>query len=421
MRIIADLHLHSPYSRATSKHMNLAGLSQGAKIKGLNLLGTGDFTHPLWLKELKEKLEKFEKGIFVYNETYFILSSEVSTVFQKDGKRKEIHHLILAPSFEIVEQINEALAKYGDLKKDGRPILNLKASELVEILMSISKKILIIPAHVWTPWKSLFGSRSGFDRIEDCYEDQTRHIYALETGLSSDPAMNWRISALDKYTLVSNSDSHSPHPWRLGREANVFELKRLNYQEIFEVIKKKDKDKFLFTIEVDPNYGKYHWDGHRKCKVFLHPREAMKLNNICPVCKKPLTIGVLHRVEELADRAEGFVPKDAIPFKTLLPLYEIISHTLKINQLYSKKVLEIQNKLIEHFGNELKVLLEAKPEELEKVVDKKIVENILKVREGKVRFLPGYDGEYGKPLFNDEVIIRKTFSSQKALTDFSKP
>ena len=421
MRIIADLHLHSPYSRATSKRMNLAGLSQGAKIKGLNLLGTGDFTHPLWLKELKEKLEKFEKGIFVYNETYFILSSEVSTVFQKDGKRKEIHHLILAPSFEIVEQINEALAKYGDLKKDGRPILNLKASELVEILMSISKKILIIPAHVWTPWKSLFGSRSGFDRIEDCYEDQTRHIYALETGLSSDPAMNWRISALDKYTLVSNSDSHSPHPWRLGREANVFELKRLNYQEIFEVIKKKDKDKFLFTIEVDPNYGKYHWDGHRKCKVFLHPREAMKLNNICPVCKKPLTIGVLHRVEELADRAEGFVPKDAIPFKTLLPLYEIISHTLKINQLYSKKVLEIQNKLIEHFGNELKVLLEAKPEELEKVVDKKIVENILKVREGKVRFLPGYDGEYGKPLFNDEVIIRKTFSSQKALTDFSKP
>ena len=421
MRIIADLHLHSPYSRATSKHMNLAGLSQGAKIKGLNLLGTGDFTHPLWLKELKEKLEKFEKGIFVYNETYFILSSEVSTVFQKDGKRKEIHHLILAPSFEIVEQINEALAKYGDLKKDGRPILNLKASELVEILMSISKKILIIPAHVWTPWKSLFGSRSGFDRIEDCYEDQTRHIYALETGLSSDPAMNWRISALDKYTLVSNSDSHSPHPWRLGREANVFELKRLNYLEIFEVIKKKDKDKFLFTIEVDPNYGKYHWDGHRKCKVFLHPREAMKLNNICPVCKKPLTIGVLHRVEELADRAEGFVPKDAIPFKTLLPLYEIISHTLKINQLYSKKVLEIQNKLIEHFGNELKVLLEAKPEELEKVVDKKIVENILKVREGKVRFLPGYDGEYGKPLFNDEVIIRKTFSSQKALTDFSKP
>jgi len=420
MKIIADLHLHSPYSKATSKEMNLDGLTKGAKIKGLNLLGTGDFTHPFWLKELKGKLQEFEDGIFVYKDVYFILSTEVSTIFQKYGKKKEIHHLILAPNFEIVDQINEVLAKYGDLKKDGRPILNLKASELVEILISISQKILVIPAHVWTPWKSLFGSKSGFDKIEDCYEDQVKHIYALETGLSSDPAMNWRISDLDKYTLVSNSDSHSPHPWRLGREANVFELNKLNYKEIFEIIKKKDRDKFLFTIEVDPNYGKYHWDGHRKCKVFLHPKEAIKLNNICPVCKKPLTIGVLHRVEELADRPEGFVPKDAIPFKSILPLYEIISYTLKINQLYSKKVIEIQNKLIEYFGNELNVLLEAKKEELEKLVDKKIAENILKVREGRIRFLPGYDGEYGKPLLNDELVIRKTFTSQKALSDFNK-
>jgi len=223
--------------------------------------------------------------------------------------------------------------------------------------MQISKDILIYPAHAWTPWMSCLGSKSGFDSIEECYQDRVKYIFALETGLSSNPPMNWRLSKLDKFTLLSNSDSHSPWTWRLGREANVFELKKLSYWKILDVIKNKDKKRFLYTIEVDPNYGKYHWDGHRNCGISLHPKDAIKLNNICPKCGKKLTIGVLHRVEELADRPEGFVPKDAIPFKSLLPLYEIISFATGVNQLYSRKVLKEHDKLIENFGNELNVLL----------------------------------------------------------------
>ena len=420
MRLICDFHIHSKYSRATSKEMDIDGIAKGAKLKGLNLVGTGDFTFPLWLKELKEKLKPIEDaGLFEYEAIYFMLTCEVATYFSYGGKLKRIHHVIHAPSFEIVEQINEALAKYGNLKADGRPILNLSASQLVEILMEISKDILIYPSHAWTPWMSCLGSRSGFDSVEECYEDQVKHIHALETGLSSDPLINWRLSSLDKFTLLSNSDSHSPWPWRLGREANVFEVKKPSYWEILEIIKKKDKRRFLFTIEVPPSYGKYHFDGHRKCGVSLHPKDAIKLNNICPKCGKKLTIGVLHRVEELADREEGFVPKDAIPFKSLLPLYEIISFALGIEQLYSKKVLEEHDKLIGKFGNELNVLLNASKEELEKVTSKKIAEAIVKVREGKVNFIPGYDGVYGKPVFDEKVENKKIkIQFQKSLKDF---
>jgi len=424
MQIIADFHLHSKYSRATSPRMNLNGLSYGARIKGLNLLGTGDFTFPQWFKELKEKLKPIENtGLFKYNEVFFTLTAEVATYFTSEGKTKRIHHVIHTPSFEIVEQINEKLKKYGNLSLDGRPILNISAPELVEILMEISKDILIYPAHAWTPWMSCLGSKAGFNSLEECYQDQVKYIYALETGLSSDPPMNWRLSALDKFTLLSNSDSHSPWPWRLGREANVFELKKFTYWEILDTIKKRDKNKFLFTIEVDPNYGKYHWDGHRKCGISLHPRDAIKLKNICPKCGKKLTIGVLHRVEELADRPEGFIPKDAIPFKTLLPLYEIISFVTGTKQLYSQKIIQEQNKLIENFGNELNILLNVPKEELLKVTSKKIADAIIKVREGKVKYIPGYDGVYGKPVFEEkeyEKINKKElkFFSQKSLTDF---
>lgn len=416
MKIIADFHIHSKYSRATSREMNLEGLARGAKIKGLNLLGTGDFTFPLWLKELKQKLKPSGNGIFTYEDVCFTLTTEVATYFTYQGKMKRIHHVIHAPSFEIVDQINEALSKFGNLKADGRPILNLTAAELVEILMQISKDILIYPSHAWTPWMSCLGSRSGFDSVEECYQDRVKYIFALETGLSSDPAMNWRLSKLDKFTLISSSDSHSPWTWRLGREANVFELKELNYKEIYNAIKNKNRKRFLFTIEVDPNYGKYHFDGHRKCGVKLHPKDAIKLNNICPKCKRKLTIGVLHRVEELADREEGFVPKNAIPFKTLLPLYEIISFAWGKGELYSRKVLQEHDKLIEKFGNELNVLLNVSKEKLKDITDKRVVNAIIKVREGKVSFDPGFDGVYGKPLFNGKIEMKKI--SQTSLLEF---
>ena len=422
MRIIADLHVHSMYSRATSKLMDLNGMSRGAKLKGITLLGTGDATHPKWFKLLKQKLEPLEgAGLFKYEDVFFMLTGEVGTVYQQNGKKRDIHHLIHAPSFEVFEQINEALGKYGKLEADGRPTLSLTSPELIEILRGISDDIFVAACHIWTPWKSLFGSKFGFDSVEECYQDQTKFVFLLETGLSSDPPMNWRLSSLDKFTLVSNSDSHSPHPWRLGREANVFELKKLDYWEIFDVLRKKDKSRFLFTIEVEPSYGKYHFTGHRNCGISLSPKEAMKLGNICPKCGKKLTVGVLQRVEELADRPEGFVPKDAIPFKTLLPLYEIISFAMGVNQLYSKKVMNEYDKLIKSFGNELNVLLNVPEEELAKVANKRIVEAIIKVRENKISYIPGYDGVYGKPIFDEgKEINRKElkFFSQKSLMDF---
>ncbi|MCS7106038.1 MAG: endonuclease Q family protein [Candidatus Aenigmarchaeota archaeon] len=420
MIVIADFHVHSLWSRATSKQMNLEGISKGAKIKGLNLVGTGDFTFKKWFDELKRKLKPVENyGLFEYKDTFFVLTSEVATYFEFEKVARRVHHVIHAPSFEVVEQINEALSKYGNLASDGRPILNLSAAELVEILMQISKEILVYPAHAWTPWMSCFGSKSGFNSIEECYQDQAKNIFALETGLSSDPAMNWRLSSLDKFTLLSNSDSHSPHSWRLGREANVFNLEKLTYKEIFDAIKKKDRKRFLYTVEVDPNYGKYHFDGHRTCNVSLHPKDAIKLNNTCPKCKRRLTIGVLHRVEELADRPEGYIPRDAIPFKTLLPLYEIISFASGLGELYSKKVLQEHDKLIEKFGSELNILLNVPKEELRKFTDEKIAEAIVKVREGRIRYVAGYDGVYGKPVFDENFEIKKEkFHVQKNLKQF---
>jgi len=421
MKLICDFHLHSLYSRATSKKMNLEGLSEGAKVKGLDVLGSSDFTFKLWLDELKRKLEPVEgTGLFKYNGAWFTLTGEVATYFRFEGQGRRVHHVIHAPSFEIVEQINERLSKYGKLAADGRPILSLSAPELVELVMGISKDVLIYPAHAWTPWMSCLGSKSGFDSIEECYQDQVKHIFALETGMSSDPAMNWRLSALDKFTLISNSDSHSPWSWRLGREANVLELKKLTYWKILETIKKKDKKRFLFTVETSPFYGKYHYTGHRSCGINLHPKEASKLNNVCPKCGRQLTVWVLHRVEELADRKEGFVPKDAIPFKILLPLYEIISVVTGVNQLYSKKVIEEQNKLIEKFGNEFNVLLDVPEEELIKVTSEKIADAIIKAREGKVNYIAGYDGVYGIPVFSEEQLKRmeEKISSQKRLMDF---
>src|SRR3989338_2357073 len=304
MKIIADLHIHSRFSRATSKELNIKNLEKYAKIKGLNLLGTGDFTHPEWLKELKNELTEDETGILKTKTGFnFILQGEISLIYTQDGKGRRIHNVLLAKNLDVVEQINEALLKRGRLDYDGRPIFNLSCIEFTEMMKSIDKDIEIIPAHIWTPWFSLFGSMSGFDSVEECFKDQAKFIHALETGLSSDPAMNWRLSQLDNYTLISNSDSHSFWPWRIGRECNIFDIK-LAYDAFIKSL--KTKEGFIETIEVDPSYGKYHFDGHRLCKVCMSPKDAIKNKNICPKCGRKLTIGVLHRVEELADREEGF-------------------------------------------------------------------------------------------------------------------
>ncbi len=396
MKLIADFHLHSKYSRATSRQMDLENLDKWAKIKGINILGTGDFTHPEWLKELKEKLEPVEPGLFRLknsdSQTHFILTTEISCVYSKKGKLRKIHIIISAPSFEIVGKINAHLGWIGNLVADGRPILGLDAKELVKIVLNISSNCLIVPAHIWTPWFSLFGSRSGFDSIEECFEEYTKYILVGETGLSSDPAMNWRLSALDKITLISNSDSHSPP--HIGREANVFDTE-IAYQEVKEAIETKNPQKFLYTIEFFPQEGKYHYDGHRICGISLTPQESKKYNNICPNCGKSLTIGVLNRVEELADRPADFRPPRTIPFKSLIPLEEIIADAL--NQAVGTVEVEKEYKnLVEKLGPEFNILLNVPRADLEKVTLPEIAEGIIRVREGKVFIEPGYDGVYGK-------------------------
>ncbi len=396
MQFVADFHIHSKYSRATSKDMNLEILDKWAKIKGIKVLGTGDFTHPVWLKELKEKLEPAEPGLYRLKSetegTRFILTAEISCIYSKKGKVRKIHIVIFAPSFETVEKINAHLGWIGNLKSDGRPILGLDAKELAKIVFNTSENCLLIPGHAWTPWFSIFGSKSGFDSIEECFDEYSKYVFAIETGLSSDPAMNWRLSALDKITLISNSDAHSPS--RIGREANVFDTE-ISYPAITEAIKSKNPQKFLYTIEFFPQEGKYHYDGHRNCGISLSPQESKKYNNICPRCGRPLTIGVLNRVEQLADRKEGFRPERAIPFKSLIPLEEIIADAIGV-MTRSKQVLERYNNLIKKFGNEFKILLEANHQELEAATLPEIAEGIIRTREGKVFIEPGYDGVYGK-------------------------
>ena len=420
MKIFADLHLHSKYSRACSKDISLENLEKFAKLKGLNLLGTGDFQHPLWFKEIKLQLKEANDGVFHFKDgnIFFLLQTEVQNFYEEGGKVRKVHNLILAPNFDVVEQIKEYLGKKGDLKYDGRPILNkLTCSEMTESLMEISKDIMIIPAHAWTSWFDVFGSKSGFDSLEECFKDQAKNIHAIETGLSSDPSMNWRISALDRISLVSFSDAHSYWPHRLGRECCVFDLKELNYKNLIDAIKSKDKSKFLFTMEFFPEEGKYHWDGHRKCNVYLEPKEAIKHNNICSVCGKQLTIGVLHRVEELADREEGFVPKNAIPFKNLVPLSELLASIFN-TEPFSKKVWEEHSKLINRFGNEFNVLLDAHYNDLKLISGEIVADVIVKNREGKLRFQPGYDGVYGKLILDDKQKIGSR-NPQKRIDSFT--
>ena len=404
MTLFADLHIHSRYSRATSPAMDVGNLVRNAKIKGINLLGTGDFTHPLWLRELKSLLtDENETGLFAPaidsdSDVHFLLTGEVCTNFKFEGKAKRIHHLLFSSSFDHVDQINDRLARFGGLQRDGRPNLDLSAVELVEEVLNISRMNEVIPAHVWTPWFSLFGAFSGFDSVADCYQEASDEIHALETGLSSDPPMNWRLSELDRYVLVSNSDSHSPWDWRLGREANLFETVEPTYELLINSIRSKDRSVLKGTIEVDPAYGKYHWTGHRKCGFSVPPEKAVELNGLCPVCRKRMTTGVDQRVLELSDRPFGFIPEDSIPFIHLLPLSEIIASVTGSSSLYSPSVKKIHSCLITNLGTEFQVLLYSSRENITRLTGPEMAEAILNARHDNVDVIPGYDGVYGQPV-----------------------
>jgi len=405
MKFVADLHIHSKYSRATSPQMEIKTLSEYAKLKGVSLLGTGDFTYHLWLEELKGILKDSGNGLFEYNGINFMLTAEISSIYTKNGKGRRIHNVIFAPSFDIVDKINSALSGYGNLASDGRPIIGIDAKDLAEVLFGISKEIFLVPGHIWTPYFALFGSKSGFNTIEECFGEYAKDIYALETGLSSDPGMNWRWSELDRFSLISNSDSHSP--WKIAREANIFDTE-MSYNGVTDALKTKDNKKFLSTIEFFPEEGKYHYDGHRNCNVRFNPSETKKNKGICPKCGKPLTIGVLSRVDELADRPEGFIPKNSIPYKKMIPLAEIIADVIGVGNA-SKKVAAEYNSIIPKVGTELEVLMEVAEAELLKKIPQKIAKAIINVRNSDVNILPGFDGEYGKI----EILKKDALSSKK--------
>lgn len=421
MKIVADFHIHSRFSRATAHDITIKNLSQWMKKKGVNLLGTGDFTHPMWFKELKENLEPAEEGLYRLkgdndekNISRFILTTELSCIYSQGGKGRRIHLVVLAPSLEVVQKINIALSWQGNLQSDGRPILGLSAIELVKLLFSISPDIVIIPAHIWTPWFSLFGSMSGFDTVEECFGEWANKIFAIETGLSSDPQMNWRLSQLDNFSITSNSDSHSVP--KIAREANVFNTE-LSYFKIIEAIKSgipvnysKDSSQFLYTIEFYPEEGKYHYDGHRLCNVCLSPVEAKKINNICPKCHRPLTIGVMHRVEDLADRPVDYKPSNRPPFKKLVPLLEIIAEVMN-STVAAKKVQNEFERLINIFRDEISILTDISIKDIEAESNYKLAEAIKRVRENKLVISPGFDGEYGKvKIFADDEIVTRNNS-----------
>ncbi len=413
MRVFADLQLHSPYSRATSKNMNLKELAHFASMKGLNLVGTGDCTHPDWRKEIRTDLQDVPgSGLYQLRDgtvnVQYMITGEVNTTFQLGEKSRRIHHCLLVPSIESADAVSDRLAKYGNLASDGRPTLRATAPELVDEVLEADGQCVIFPAHAWTPWFSLFGANSGFDSLIDCYQDRSDKIFALETGMSSDPAMNWRLSQLDRLCLVSNSDAHSAWPWRLGREANVFDLEHLTYHNLVDAIRDKDPKRFLFTIETSPAYGKYHWTGHRECQVSMSSRDARKLDDKCPKCGKKMTRGVEERIEELADRPEGYMPKNAIGYRHLLPLSEIIAIVIGDVNPGSMKVWEKYNMLVGKFGSEYSVMLDVPEDQLLQVAGPEISGAILRVRTDDIFVEPGYDGVYGKLDLKKPAPVKKT-------------
>ncbi|MFH1789558.1 MAG: endonuclease Q family protein [bacterium] len=445
---IIDLHIHSKYSRACSKDLELPKIVVACVGKGIDIVATSDFTHPLWWQHIKDCLQEENSGMFVLksdqqklvdsyiedsdialpknissrlafpagevtlsgiDKVRFILSTEISCIYKHKDATRRLHLIILAPDFSAVEKFNGALEKRGvNLKSDGRPIMGLQAKEILKIMLDIDDRMMMIPAHAWTPWFSVFGSKSGYGSLEQCFEELTPHVRAIETGLSSDPMMNHRLSALDKITLVSNSDAHSLN--NLGREANVFAFedeKKITYDEIKRIIETGDKEKFLYTIEFYPEEGKYHCDGHRECKICLEPKETKKANYICSKCKKKVTVGVLHRIDDLADRELNDIKKDKfISHKYIVPLREIIGRVFSVGSK-SKKVNHEYEKMIRNIGNEFYVLISASQKEImENTSNKNIWIAINNMRQEKVKVKPGYDGEFGLVDVLPEGIIK---------------
>jgi uncharacterized protein (TIGR00375 family) len=419
MRVIADLHIHSRFSRACSKDLTLENNALWCEKKGVNVLGTGDFTHPEWFSEIESKLEEAEPGLYKLKsgespKMRFLMTSEVSQIYKRGGKTRRIHNLLFAPSIEVVRKINSWLdEKKFNRKSDGRPILGIDSEELYRELKNIDERIILCPAHAWTPWFSVFGSKSGFDSLEECFGEMTKDIFVIETGLSSDPLMNRAWSKLDNIALISNSDAHSPQ--NFGREANVFEIeeKKFSFDEIIRVLRERDRVHFLYTIEFFPSEGKYHIDGHAACNVALEPGESKRLGGVCPKCGKPLTIGVLSRVQDLSDRPltpsitwRGELEESPfVPFKSIVPLPEIIARTIGLSSVSSKKVVTMYEEMITKLGNEFFILIDAELKNIREYFGDNIAEAISRVREGKLLIEPGYDGVYGHvKIFSDEEI-----------------
>ena len=391
MQFIADLHIHSRFSRATSRDMDIPAIAATAKTKGIKLVATGDFTHPEYLKSLKQHLKPTGTGLFTHDDTHFILNVELNGIYSAGGRLRRIHNLVFVPGFETAEKLTVWLDGYGKLASDGRPTLGLSSYDLLAKLLEIDRHAFLVPAHIWTPWFSLYGSNSGFDSIEECFGDLSKEIFAVETGLSSDPPMNWRLSALDNRTLISNSDAHSPG--RLGREGNVFDCE-LTYDAIRDVLKTKDRKRFLYTIEFFPEEGKYHYDGHRTCGISFAPAQSLVNDNLCPGCGRQLTIGVLHRVEQLADRKPGEVPTDVIPYKHLVPLEEVIGEALGVGR-DTGQVHKMYESMVAALGSEFEILLNSPVPDIEKNSNDRVALGIDRMRRGEVQATAGYDGVFG--------------------------
>jgi uncharacterized protein (TIGR00375 family) len=410
--MICDLHIHSKYSRACSAALTLENIDSACRRKGIGIVGTGDFSFPAWFKSIENELEEIDKsGLFRLKTRddagiRFMLSNEVSLVYKKNGKSRRLHLCLASPSLEAVRELNKQLDKDFNIRSDGRPILGLSASDFMRILFAIDDRWLVYPAHIWTPWYAVFGSMSGFDTLEECFDEWTDKIFAYESGLSSDPEMNWRLSQLDRLTLLSNSDAHSlPN---LGREASVFDLKEISYAEIYETIKNKRNSHTLnrkeqshlsyldHTIEFYPEEGMYHVDGHRACNISMEPKETKKHGGVCPVCQKPLVIGVMNRVEALADRPAGFRPDNAANFCKLVELDKIIAQSLGLRNRAAKKVQPIYEQMLSNIGPELFILEKADLETVSHTANPKIAEGLRRVRAGELFIKPGFDGQYGE-------------------------
>lgn len=411
MQFIADLHIHSHYSRATSKDLTPDALWRWAQLKGISVMGSGDFTHPKWFRELQDKLVPHANGLYSLKKEFrtdsvpdscrgevcFLLSSEISCIYKKNGRTRKIHSIVIVPGFSDAKKLSTTLAKIGNLNADGRPILGLDAKELLRIVLETSPDGMLIPAHAWTPHFSVFGAESGFDSLEECFEELTPHVHAIETGLSSDPLMNRRLSALDGIALVSNSDAHSPS--KIGREATVFDTE-VSYASLINAL--KTREGLQGTIEFFPEEGKYHYDGHRLCGISFSPGETRQHNYLCPVCGKRVTVGVMHRVEALADRTEGYRPPAAPSYRSIIPLPEILAEALQVG-VNSKAVERAYFKLLEALGNEFSILMDAPLEAIVAAGSSGIAEGIARMRSGKVNIAPGFDGEFGKIRLFEEV------------------